>query len=219
MIPNIVSFYYNGTPIEFELTPNSVMANATEMAKPFGKKALEYLSNQQTIDFIEECCKDENFYKIMGLDEPISTLKNDSEGGNSHLQKEESDTKKEIEDRKSCFVKVIHGGAHRGTWMHRYLAIDFARWLNPAFNLWVTMIIDNIIFGYLKDVAKSMQRSVELQAQKDMLAKKLKSENDIYKQIAQLELAEKQEVAHRNKLNKSQMDLFKDNVRHTYNSN
>lgn len=29
------------------------------------------------------------------------------------------------------------GGAHRGTWIHPRLAIDFARWLNPKFAVWM----------------------------------------------------------------------------------
>ncbi|HFK5511248.1 TPA: KilA-N domain-containing protein [Elizabethkingia anophelis] len=33
-------------------------------------------------------------------------------------------------------VKVTKGGNNSGTWMHEDVAIEFARWLNPAFAIW-----------------------------------------------------------------------------------
>ena len=36
-------------------------------------------------------------------------------------------------------------GNGRGTWMHRLVAIEFARWLNPMFSIWCNMKIDEII--------------------------------------------------------------------------
>lgn len=46
-------FQYNGSPVTFN-TGDSVMVNATEMAKPFGKSATHWLRNQSTKDFIDE---------------------------------------------------------------------------------------------------------------------------------------------------------------------
>lgn len=36
-------------------------------------------------------------------------------------------------------------GTGRGTWMHRLVAIEFARWLSPMFSIWCNMKIDEII--------------------------------------------------------------------------
>ena len=44
-------FQYNGSPVTFQ-KGDSVMVNATEMAKPFGKRATHWLNNQQTKDFV-----------------------------------------------------------------------------------------------------------------------------------------------------------------------
>nr|DAR54956.1 MAG TPA: KilAC domain protein [Caudoviricetes sp.] len=33
-------------------------------------------------------------------------------------------------------VKVTKGGIEQGTWMHEDVALEFARWLNPAFAIW-----------------------------------------------------------------------------------
>lgn len=46
-------FQYNGSPISFH-KGDSVMVNATEMAKPFGKSATHWLRNQSTKEFINE---------------------------------------------------------------------------------------------------------------------------------------------------------------------
>ena len=56
-------------------------------------------------------------------------------GGNS-----EPLTKEEI-------IKTSH---KTGTWMHRTLALKFAAWLDPKFEVWVYSRIDEIIFGYYK---------------------------------------------------------------------
>lgn len=44
-------FQYNGSPITF-LKGDSVMVNATEMAKPFGKRCNDFLSTKQTNELI-----------------------------------------------------------------------------------------------------------------------------------------------------------------------
>lgn len=49
----IVKFNYNGNLVAFD-NSNGVMVNATEMAKPFGKRVSDWLSNQYTKEFIAE---------------------------------------------------------------------------------------------------------------------------------------------------------------------
>ena len=63
-----------------------------------------------------------------------------------------------------------NSGSGRGTWMHRLVAIEFARWLNPEFSIWCNQKIDEIINqGYafrdaeiqrLNGVIQSMQPQV-----------------------------------------------------------
>lgn len=45
---------------------------------------------------------------------------------------------------------VVNGGEHNGTWMHRKLALKFAGWLSPKFELWVYDVIEEILFGEAK---------------------------------------------------------------------
>ena len=49
----IVQYSYEGTPISFS-NADGVMVNATQMAKPFGKQAKDFLKSQSTKDFIAE---------------------------------------------------------------------------------------------------------------------------------------------------------------------
>lgn len=49
----IKTYHYNGCPITFN-RGDAVMVSATEMAKPFGKEAKDWLKNQSTKEFINE---------------------------------------------------------------------------------------------------------------------------------------------------------------------
>jgi hypothetical protein len=53
MKKEIEKFVYGGSEIEFDITGEDIMINATEMAKIFGKKTNDFLSNDQTVKFIE----------------------------------------------------------------------------------------------------------------------------------------------------------------------
>lgn len=90
-------YAYNGANISF-LSNNgsSLMINATEMAKPFGKNASHWLRNQSTKEYINE----------------LAALRN---------------------CKGSDLVQIENG---MGCWMHEDVALEFARWLSPAFAIW-----------------------------------------------------------------------------------
>lgn len=50
-MPDIQIFNYNGNSVTFR-KGDSVMVNATEMAKPFGKFSKDWLANKGTVDFL-----------------------------------------------------------------------------------------------------------------------------------------------------------------------
>ena len=57
-------------------------------------------------------------------------------------------------------IKVIHGGNQHGTWMHEKLALKFAAWLSPEFEVWVYDKIHELLQkGYtnLQPQSKSFQ--------------------------------------------------------------
>ncbi|OZI09323.1 DNA-binding protein [Siphonobacter sp. BAB-5385] len=72
------------------------MVNATEMAKPFGKRPAKWLELPSTQLFLNE----------------LETV------------------------RKSDSLILTEEGRNGGTWMHEDVALEFARWLSPAFAIW-----------------------------------------------------------------------------------
>lgn len=98
---NQVVYDYKGSQISF-INGDSVMINATQMAKPFNKVPKDWLRTKQTQEF-------------------ISTLS---------------------AVRQICptqLVEVRQGNStsyEQGTWMHEDVALEFARWLSPAFAIW-----------------------------------------------------------------------------------
>ncbi len=107
---DIIQFDYEGQKISFEFADGNKMISATEMAKPFGKMVNDFL-------------------RLRGTQEYITLLQN--RYGNSRIG-----FKREV-------LRVVKGGdayatnAVQGTWMEEKLALKFAAWLSPAFELWV----------------------------------------------------------------------------------
>lgn len=97
---NLQSFPYKGSNISFNFTDTSKMINATEMAKPFGKRVNDFLNLPQT----------NNFIKILIT---------------------------RFSCNKDFIVKTVRGRYNSGTWMHEKLALKFASWLAPEFELWI----------------------------------------------------------------------------------
>ena len=98
METSIINFDYKGSQISFNKGEN-VMVNATEMARPFEKKPVDWLKNAQTQEYLTELSK----VRIITL---------------------------------ADLVQVTKGGNNPGTWMHEDAALEFARWLSPAFAIW-----------------------------------------------------------------------------------
>jgi len=66
-------------------------------------------------------------------------------------------------------IKTVNGVS---TWMHRILALKFASWLDPAFELWVYTTIDKILLSHYQELK---QATIEkLQAQKELQIRKIK---------------------------------------------
>jgi len=78
-----------------------------------------------------------------------------------------------------------------GTWMHKILALKFAAWLNPAFELWIYKTIDQILnrhFSKVKEVI-SEKKIIEDQIKKK---KELLQNNETF--IEYTALLEKQRI-------------------------
>src|SRR5690606_11592672 len=105
-----------------------VMINATEMAKAFDKRIDVFLKADHTKNFIKEL---ENFYSLFPPN-----------GGNKN------DNAPDISG--TLNVKIIETKKKLGTYMCEPLALKFAAWLEPKFELWIYQHIQETIFGNYK---------------------------------------------------------------------
>lgn len=96
-----------------------------------------------------------------------------------------------------------------GTWMHRILALKFAAWLNPDFEVWVYMTIDFILFGHYQEMEASMKESAQRRNRIAELTAALR-ENEAFLELETLELTERQSSYRRGKKNSQQMTMFRD---------
>lgn len=60
-----------------------------------------------------------------------------------------------------------------GTWMHRILALKFAAWLDPQFELWVFFTIDKIILGHFKDIRDATIEKANAEKARDLMQQEL----------------------------------------------
>lgn len=128
----ITKYNYNNFDITFS-GENDVMVNATEMAKVFGKTVKDWMRLEGTKEFID----------VLSIkkDIPISE-KADKLG---HIC--------------PSLIRTTEG-RNGSTWFHKYLAIEFARWLSPEFAIWcndrIFEIIENEI-SHLKEENNRLQ--------------------------------------------------------------
>lgn len=158
---------FEENPITFALEKNNgMMINATEMAKPFGKKVEAFMRNENTIEFVNEALKSENS-RFLGIED-------------------END--------------LIHSRQKNGTWMHRILALKFAAWLNPTFELWVYSTIENLLFGKHVQREQSFERTLKFQKELDELKDKPQKSGEDFERYLELDRALKHEKAVRKSL-------------------
>lgn len=132
-------FQYNGSPITFQ-KGDSVMVNATQMAKPFGKPPKDFLKTEQTKTYIEAL---------------------------SEVRKIHS----------SDLVRVIYGD-NGGTWMHEDVAMEFARWLSPAFAIWCNDRIKELLTIGMTATQPTLEQMIDNPDLVIQLATQLKKERE-----------------------------------------
>lgn len=134
-------FQYNGSPITFQ-KGDSVMVNATEMAKPFGKLAKDWLSNKSTKEFLSTLSSVRTI--------PLTALVEIKQGGNKE----------------------------QGTWMHEDVAMEFARWLSPAFAIWCNDRIKELLTIGMTATQPTLEQMIDNPDLVIHLATQLKQERE-----------------------------------------
>lgn len=146
-------FQYNGSLITFQ-KGDSVMVNATEMAKHFGKEPKFWLMNKSTTDYLNELSKVRNL-----------TL--------------------------ADLVQVTKGGNNPGTWMHEDVAMEFARWLSPAFAIWCNDRIKELLQYGMTATQPTLEQMINNPDLVISIATQLKNERE-EKQRLQAKTAQQQ---------------------------
>lgn len=103
---------------------------------------------------------------------------------------------------------IILTKGRNGTFMHRILALKFAAWLDPNFEVWVYSTIDTILFEHYKKMEDSLKESAKNKKQIDKLQEELNSDPR-FLELEMLKLKERQASYARSKMNHSQLELFK----------
>ena len=87
-----------------------------------------------------------------------------------------------------------------GTWMHRVLALKFAAWLDPYFEVWVYTTIEELLFGRHLKREQSFERTIAMQREMDELRDKPDKTGDDFERYLQIQRALKYETAFRKSL-------------------
>lgn len=146
----------------------------------------DYLSLSSTQELIQAIIKDENERRILHFQEGNSPLENAVQGQNSSLELSTFPSLMTIEE----VVTVVHGGRNNGTWMHRLLAIDFAAWLNPQFNVWILRTMEEILFGRILEKRRRTERAARRRKEIRELESKI-GQLDLVQRLEQLKREEK----------------------------
>jgi len=160
----IFEFQFNDKIVEFDLGGTEVMINATEMANIFNQRPIQYLRQKETKKYLSVLQK--------------SAIGDFRSAGNALLKLTNADMVFENDIRSEDNILILRTSKGKGvdggvTWMHRYLAIDFAGWLDPEFKLWMVVTIDKLIHEYGQQTKDTIIRKTKLQDKKEVLIKKL----------------------------------------------
>ncbi|WP_367270452.1 KilA-N domain-containing protein [uncultured Draconibacterium sp.] len=75
-----------------------------------------------------------------------------------------------------------------GTWMHRILALKFAAWLDPEFEVWVWTTIDQIILGHYREMKEATVEKLKAEKEWKDKKEKLIRENPQLAEVFEAEL-------------------------------
>ncbi len=158
----VVHFIYNEQEVDFIPTGDeNVMINATQMANIFEKRVDHFLKSDHAQAFIEALLLVPNGDNKTDLSTP--------NGGN----KNEISTPNGGDKFKYSRDGILKTNKRGGTWMHRILALKFAAWLDPEFEVWVFETADQIILGHYREVRQATME--KLQAEKSWKEKREKA--------------------------------------------
>lgn len=82
---------------------------------------------------------------------------------------------------------IIAANKKGGTWMHRILALKFAAWLDPYFEVWVFQTLDQILFGHYKAIQTATIEKIKAEQALEAKKKELLESNPDFEEFLELE--------------------------------
>lgn len=126
---------YQNSSIHFSWQDADVMVNATEMARPFAKRPVNYLDLPTTKERIEALTKVR--FSDFGS-EPLPP---------------------------DFLVRTQRGGNKSGTWIHQIIAVEFAGWLSVDFKIWMYQTIIDILTSPTRAFITNVRQKAEADRQ------------------------------------------------------
>ncbi|GAB2993960.1 hypothetical protein GCM10027284_08930 [Cyclobacterium sediminis] len=156
-----LTYDYQDKQIEF-LLGGDMMVNATEMAAVYGKRVVDFTRREETKKFIEALSK-RAIGEFKGADfSPLIA-------GFGNLSPD-----KVVKGANGTPILITIPGNEGGTWMHRWLAIDFAMWLDLDFKIWVMEKIDYLMINFSNKQRELISRKKELLKAKELMLEEQK---------------------------------------------
>jgi hypothetical protein len=97
-----------------------------------------------------------------------------------------------------------------GTWMHRILALKFAAWLDPNFEVWVFRLVDQLLFSDYHALKQSVKQSGGRKSKIEKLKNYLRDSSEDFVELEKLESEEKAEARNRSRQIVTQIKIFQD---------
>lgn len=111
--------------------------------------------------------------------------------------------------------QIIQTRGQSGTYMHRILALKFAAWLSPQFEVWVYSTIERLMFGKYVEREKSFERTITLRNEMDRLRDKPNKSGEDFDRYLEIEREINREKQIRSSLTKESINemqsLFPEN--------
>ena len=102
-----------------------------------------------------------------------------------------------------------------GTFMHRILALKFAAWLDPDFEVWVYSTIERLLFGRHVEREKSFEKTISLQNELESLVMKPDKTGEDFERYIEVQKLLNREKSYRTSLTKESVNemhsLFSNN--------
>lgn len=97
-----------------------------------------------------------------------------------------------------------------GTWMHKVLAVKFAAWLDPDFEVWVYATIERLIFADYQRLKASQKKSANRRNKIEKVKTKLRQNSTDFVELEKLEKEENTAARNRSKEITTQIKIFQE---------